>query len=212
MPRGRVPFDEEAFAEDCASGRYSQGQLAEKYGISRSLVNKIVCGRRRPDVREMIDAARQAARQRTKCRLTALLEKAVATIERSLDRPLDSVTLAAAREVLDRALGGSRRSRSLEPKPTAGTLARTGWAADTPSVLSELTPETRRRVMAELDGPDPDASGPEYAVPTPRAESPPPPAAPAPAAPRRANVTPSEGKHKRAAILSAYKAKRCGQR
>ncbi|HUS90198.1 MAG TPA: hypothetical protein VM695_00065, partial [Phycisphaerae bacterium] len=71
--RERKPFDELQFAEDWAEGRLRQRELAERYGLSLSTVKKITCGQRRPRIAEMIQAARQEARDRCELRLTRLL-------------------------------------------------------------------------------------------------------------------------------------------
>ncbi len=145
---GRVhkPFDELQFAEDWAEGRLRQRDLAERYGLSLSTVKKITCGQRRPRIAEMIQAARQEARDRCERRLTRLLETATATLERVMLEGPASAAVAAAREVLRRALDAPKAAEAEEAK------RKTKEKPPRPTGPWELTisPETRRKAELEF--------------------------------------------------------------
>jgi hypothetical protein len=118
MPRKRIAMDEDAFVEDCASGLYTHRQLASRYGISLSLVRKILSGQRRPELVRRIAPDIDVGSQRAQRRLVALADKAMGVLSRAMDGPPTEATLAAARVVLDLALGEPGA-----PEPKAGEQA-----------------------------------------------------------------------------------------
>jgi transcriptional regulator with XRE-family HTH domain len=145
MARQRVKVDEVALAGDFVTGMYSQSELAAKYGLSRSAVEKIVSGRRRPDVQRMIETARQAAAGRAKERLAELLSPALGVLARAMEGEPSARAISAAKAVLDRTLGRP------VPAGAAGAWA-TGVVQDCrhgPD-LTDLSPETKRLVLREL--------------------------------------------------------------
>jgi hypothetical protein len=145
MARQRVKVDEVALAGDFVTGMYTQSELAAKYGLSRSAVEKIVSGRRRPDVQRMIETARQAAAGRAKERLAELLSPALGVLARAMEGEPSGRAISAAKAVLDRTLGRP------VPAGAAGAWA-TGVVQDcrhAPDLMG-LTPETKRLVLQEL--------------------------------------------------------------
>ena len=68
-------MDEQAFAVDCASGMYTQAELARRHSISVSLARKMIAGERRPWVKKMIDEARHVALERAAHKLDGLLDE-----------------------------------------------------------------------------------------------------------------------------------------
>ena len=150
MPRRRIAFDEEAFALDHVSGRYTAEDLADKYALSHSLVKKIIAGKRRPEVRRKIDGAFSVARGRALRRLAGLQDIAIGTLANAMERGTPSAAVAAAREVLRSILGGEKaRAAALAAEAQPLCPACQGLQRD----LSQLSPETYDRVMEELLGP-----------------------------------------------------------
>jgi transcriptional regulator with XRE-family HTH domain len=117
MSRGRIALDQESFAVDCASGLYTQEELASRHGVSKSLVNKIVSGQRRPEVRDMIDSARQEACQWAEERLTRLIRGAVGVLEAGLMGEGTHVAIRAACEILNRTIGRPALGTGLRRAP-----------------------------------------------------------------------------------------------
>ena len=150
MATQRKSFDHAGFARDSASGLYSRSALAIKYGLSGSMVKKLLAGQRRPEVREMIESARAEARLQVQTRAVELVEEAVGTLARAMRSASDAVALAAAKEVLNRAAGRSpwvpaEPERPPEPQEEDDDSFWRLWKA--------LSPETRRMVMRDLGGP-----------------------------------------------------------
>ena len=151
MSEKRTEMDEDAFVEDLASGLYTQKQLAESYGMSLSLVKKIASGQRRPDLQKQIAAARQALCRQTQRQLVGLLEAAVGVLRTAMAGPA-TPALAAAREVFNRVLGKPDPAGAVRARAAAGAPQRKWYSPDSPSLL-DLSPETKRLVLKELNGP-----------------------------------------------------------
>jgi len=149
MSGKRIELDEEAFAADWASGMYTQGNMAARYGVSLSLVKKITSGRRRPALHARIEEVRKAARRRTERGLIGLLDQAVETLKRAMAGEATATALAAAKEVLNRAMGRVEASAKAAP-PTPPPVHR----PVRPTIL-DLSPELKRQVLIELGGPVP---------------------------------------------------------
>jgi len=147
-------MDEDAFVEDFASGLYTQKQLAESYGISLSLVKKIALGQRRPDLQDRIAAARQALCRQAQQQLVGLLDVAMGALRTAMGGPA-APALAAAREVFNRVLGKPDPAAAVRARAAAEAPQRKWYPPDSPSLV-DLSPETKRLVLKELNGSGPD--------------------------------------------------------
>ena len=54
--RRQRKYDDEAVAQDLACGEFTAAQIAERHGLSASMVAKIACGVTRPDIQERVKA------------------------------------------------------------------------------------------------------------------------------------------------------------
>jgi len=147
----RSEIDEELLAADLASGFYTQKKLAERHGVSVSLVGKIARGQRRPGIAQQVERIRYAVVARADRRLAGLVEPALDVLAAALRGEATPTALRAAQEVLNRALGKAGAKR---PPQT---------------VKQELNPlklsmRLQRMIAAELGGPTDDAS---WTVPPP---------------------------------------------
>ena len=143
MPRKRIAIDPVVFIADYIGGKFTVRQLAARHGISESLAGKIIRGERRPELAKLIDKAIEAYGLRIQRRLTALRELAVKRLERAVLHDEGSLGLAAAKEILN---------RTMPDKPAKEPR----WPYQRPpghSIMMELSPETKRRVLKELGGP-----------------------------------------------------------
>ena len=142
----KIPFNEDAFVDDHVSGGLTVRQLAARHGLSYSLAEKILRGRRRPELARRIDAACDAATGRLARRLTHLGATAVGALERAMAGEPSSVSIAAAREVL---------SRVLDKKPPTEPpgLDCRGRSHPFEGSLMDLSPSTKRLIAEELGGP-----------------------------------------------------------
>ena len=148
MSNHRISLDTDAFVSDYVSGKFTIGQLAERYGISRSLVEKILNGRRRPEVAKMIRQSLSAARRRTRSRLTFVQDKAVETLCRAMDGQNNAAAVAAARDVLTRSLPDAAAD-----EPPADDTYPDEWPDPLGPSLTQLSPELKTKVLEELGGP-----------------------------------------------------------
>ena len=148
MPKRRDDFDERAFAADAAAGAFTQAELAARHGISPSHVGKIMCGTRRPHVREMVAQAREAHLGRARRRLAGLVGEAVGALEAAMGGGSGAAAVAAAREVLRRTLGEVPPA-ARQPQESREDMSSPGLER----ALRDLSPETKRLVLHELGGP-----------------------------------------------------------
>ena len=203
MGRKRIAMDEESFVVDCAAGFLTYAQLGAKYGISRHLAGRIARGERRCELGERIAAAKAAAKTCAERELTRLAGKAVDALRVALAGPPSTLSVAAAREVLNRVLGRTQSAAGLASTARAAAAA----PAEPPRrrSLMDLSPETKELVVAELGGPTGEAADMPYdELPEPplrRYDEPPPPfdepPQTAPAARRQGPLPPSVSLPKR---------------
>jgi transcriptional regulator with XRE-family HTH domain len=168
MPRKRTALDEESFAADSASGLYTQKELAERHGVSESLVGKIARGQRRPEVREMVAAARDQACQRIQDRLTKLMDRAVGVLERAMSGKGSHLAIRAASEVLNRTIGrpapaGRAGQADKSDRKTAGYYGTSAiWdCRQDPRWLNAQGPDDEDDEDDEDDGKGPRDKGPQ---------------------------------------------------
>jgi len=145
MAAKRIEFDQQAFVLDYVSGRMTLPRLAAKYGISTSLASKIVSGQRRPEVVEMIEEALESDRRQTQHELVRLQRAAMRTLGKAMTGEPTGVSIAAAREVLKRTMPQDPAPLSIPPAVRERRERS----------LVDLSPETKRLVLEELDGPLP---------------------------------------------------------
>jgi transcriptional regulator with XRE-family HTH domain len=143
----RKGLDETAFVADVAEGGYSRAQLAERHDISRGYVDDLLAGRRRPRIARHLAELRRIGEAELRHRLRRLRDKAVETLDAAMDGETSTTALNAAKEILNRTLPAGESSD--DDDPTAGVD------------LTELSPATRRRVLAELGGPTDEDDAPD---------------------------------------------------
>ena len=155
MTPPKSSLDVYAFARDAAGGHMTQRELAERHGISRATVRRLLAGGRSGRVARLVAELRadllKTARLQARRQLARLGGKAVGALEQAMDKPHTSVALGAAKEVLHRVLDETDDERLDRP------------AEETPS-LAGLSPQTRRLVLEELGGPqddEPSDDGPQ---------------------------------------------------
>lgn len=94
----------ERFAQDAADGTFTQRQLAEKYGLSRSHVGCIIRGEYRKPVARRIREILEHIRQSCLRLLGSRLQQAVATLVSQLTHKDARIAQSAAKKVLDMGL------------------------------------------------------------------------------------------------------------
>jgi transcriptional regulator with XRE-family HTH domain len=140
MPTKLAEIDSYAFANDVVSGRYTRRQIAERHGISPSLVAKIVHGKRRPDVTEAIGELLDATDEEIRHKWLRLRGDAVDTLAKAMRGEATGPAVTAAKEVLNRT--------DSESAPDADL------SAHIEQTLMDLSEKTKRLVIEELDGPE----------------------------------------------------------
>lgn len=171
-PRQRT-LDDRRFVDDYLSGQFTYSQLAERHGLSLSMVGKVIRGERRPRVAELIAAMADAASRQAKARLTGLLNKAINVLTAAMDRPGTPASLAAARLIITRGLADPGRDR---PARGRGSW-REYWSPPPPP----QPPRPRRRITLKDVPPDlidepgwlPTEPGPYGGRPPPSVQAPP---------------------------------------
>ena len=142
-------YDDEALVTAIAAGEMSYSQIARKLGISRTLVQAVARGERRPMLYERIQAASVAFREQG-CRLasrmvTPAIGRLVQLIGPTSDAPAE-VQRKAAVDLLKFAFGHGLVGRSL-----AGFACQWG-NTDEPAFFG-LSPQLREQVLSELGAP-----------------------------------------------------------
>jgi len=117
MTRKRIPFDQKQFARDYLSGQYEVASLAEKHGISESLAYKVITGERRPEVAEAIRRARDADTEQLRIVLDHLRCDALDMLRRAVGGGVSGAGIAAAKEILRRAMPAEPPRRRLAQLP-----------------------------------------------------------------------------------------------
>jgi len=144
----KICFDEEAFVADHVSGGLTIRQLAERYGLSYSLVEKILRGQRRPAIARRIDEAFDRSTGRLARQLTHLGGDALGALDRAMKGKAMGAAVLAAREVLSRVLGDKPGAEPL-PRRHPVRLESEMWKR----TLADLSPSTKLLVLEELGGP-----------------------------------------------------------
>jgi hypothetical protein len=101
----RLSFDEQAFVADCASGFYTHGQLAQRYGMSPHTAGKIARGQRRRGIRGQVESARQATRLRTERAICERADRVVAMLDELMAGDDKRLAFAVCRELLHHLVG-----------------------------------------------------------------------------------------------------------
>jgi len=140
MPAKRKEIDSCAFVEDVVSCNFTYRQLARKYQISHSLVEKMVRGERRPAIAEAIIQLIEDAIKDTPGNWRLLRRRAIKTLGAAMKGQVGGTAVTAAKEVLNRS----------EPEPDADNAL----PAALERTLMSLSDETKRRVLKELGGPE----------------------------------------------------------
>ena len=166
-------YNEDLLVELIADGRLTQGQIAEKVGISRRTVWRIEHGLSRPELQRKIAAVmegyRQAAIRAAARHMTNLIEKQVQVAMSG-----DGETARKCREFLLKTLMLSipeQASKAPPPEPAVDEEAQKAQAEKVASglrfhrMLGNLTAESRDRMIEELGGPCDNTPQGQYAEP-----------------------------------------------
>ena len=141
-------LDEEQFVQDFIGGKFAPAALAVRHGKSLARINDILAGRTNKRVLARIEHAITCRRQRTLRQLASLQDDAVKAMEKAVRGQADTVSLSAAKEILNRSL-----DIELPGEPRAGRNSTARPASFAPA---KLPPEAKRRILNELDGPRPE--------------------------------------------------------
>jgi len=115
MPKRRIELDEKQFVRSYLSGRHNIRELAGQFGLSESFARKIICGDRRPEIAKAIDQGRDARARRLEVSLTSLGDDAIGLLGKALEGEPTGSAIAAAREVLRRALPPEQPKKKMLP-------------------------------------------------------------------------------------------------
>lgn len=148
QPKLQNRLDEDQFVQDFIEGKFTLADLAKKHDRTLKQVNDILAGRNRKWVLARIEHAIAWGRQRTLRQLAALQDDAVSAMARAVKGQADTVSLTAAKEILNRSL-------EIEP-PSVPKAGRNSTAKPASVSPAKLPREAKRRILAELDGPQPE--------------------------------------------------------
>lgn len=137
------------FVDDFVEGKLTLIQLADRHDRTPREIDDILAGRKHKRVRAGIEKAMAGRRDMTIRQLALLQDDAVAAMARAVRGQADTVSLSAAREILSRSLNAS--------EPPALKAGRSESSRPAPPRPAKLGPDQKRRVLAQLDGPPPEA-------------------------------------------------------
>ncbi len=140
-------LDEDLFVQDFIGGKFAPASLAAKHGKSLAQINDILAGRTHKRALARIENAITCRRQRTLRQLASLQDDAVKAMEKAVRGQADTVSLSAAKEILNRSL-----EVELPSEPRSG---RKPTAKPESFAPARLPREAKRRILTELDGPQP---------------------------------------------------------
>ena len=134
-------YNDELLIADLAEGQLTYGQIGERHGLSASQVGRIARGVNRPELQTEILAAAAGVREQARRLGATLARTAWARLGRLVSAAdvADEVQRKAAVDILKMAH---------DTPPPAAAKAKTG------PDLTGLSEDTRRRVLAELGGPE----------------------------------------------------------
>ena len=144
--KSRFKLDEERFVQDVVAGRLGPADLAARHKVSLMYVSAVLAGRKRHRILRRIEQSLACECRSSLWRLVSLQRDAIKALENAVKSEPGSTSLAAAKEIMN---------RSLEIEKLVSTKA----PADRPaaSLPVRLPQEAKQRVLAELDGPQPEA-------------------------------------------------------
>jgi len=145
-PQNRL--DEERFVQDFIGGKFAPAALAARHGRTPAQINDILAGRSCKRVLSRIQHAMSCRRERTLRQLASLQDDAVIAMEKAVRGQADTVSLSAAKEILNRSL-----DIELPGSPRAGRKSPARRASFAPA---RIPPKAKRRILTELDGPQPE--------------------------------------------------------
>lgn len=137
-------YDEELVVTLLAKGELTYAQIAKRVGITESMVGKIARGESRKDLYGRICRRIRQFRRRT-CRLVASWQPNVLKKHIAVGIESDGETARKCREFLLKPILEGPEMR--EPDDDGGE-AWHGW-----DIYSELSEQTKRRIVEELGGP-----------------------------------------------------------
>ena len=137
-------YDEDELVMDLAEGQLSYREIAAKHGISVRYVGYLIEGKRRPELQGRIEASAMAIRRQARRlggRLTRTAWARLGTLAAAEKGVADETQRKAAVDILKIAQADG------QDDPRKHT---SGPGAD----LTDLSDETKAKVLAELGGPD----------------------------------------------------------
>ena len=152
-------YDEDLMVELIACGDVTHGEIAERVGVSRRTVWRIVHGHSRPDLQRKIADTVDGYRRET-IRMAAKWMKPLLSKQIKVALEEDGETSRKCREFLlktfmlalpDQAAKAAKTAAKHTPDPEG---CRQLHGAALYNSLAELSPELKGQIIAELDGPD----------------------------------------------------------
>jgi len=143
--RGNHQVDQDCFVADVVERRLGPAELARRHRQSVEDVHAILAGRKYRRIARRIELALACERQQARWRLAALQADAVQALEDAVRGKPSAASLSAAKEILSLAAGDEKpKAKSGRRKPKRR-----------PGAMSKMPGETKRRILAELGGPQP---------------------------------------------------------
>ncbi|MFW6145727.1 MAG: hypothetical protein ACOC7R_00170 [Planctomycetota bacterium] len=136
-------YDDDLLIADLAEGQLTYAQIGRRHGLSASQVGKIARGVHRPELQAEILAAAAGVREQAQRLGATLARTAWARLGRLVSAAdvADEIQRKAAVDIL-------KMADHAAPPPAPPGKGQTG------PDLTGLSDETRRRILAELGGPD----------------------------------------------------------
>ena len=155
-----MDYDEDLMVELIAGGDVSQTEIAERVGVSRRTVWRIANGQSRPDLQQKIADTVEGYRRET-IRLAAKFMKPILKKQIEVALEGDGETARKCREFLLKTFmlaapeQAAKRLRLATTSSQESASKRDSSGPRVPSLpsLTELSPELKRQVVAELGGP-----------------------------------------------------------
>ena len=146
-------LDEDRFVRDVLDGQLGPAELADKYGRSLLQISAVLAGRRHRRILRRIDQALACECRRTLWRLVSLQGEAIKALENAVKSQPGTASLAAAKEILNRSMDIEQSGAGMAAQNSADRPA----AREGPPGPVRLPQEAKRRILTELDGPQPEA-------------------------------------------------------
>ena len=108
--------NQQRFIDLYVTGQYTQQKLAQLLDVH---INTIRAWLSKPEIDECITAIQSAQHKQVGVQLKAMTNKAINTMNKLMDSPIDGVALQAAKDILDR--GGHKAKQEIKKEVTVTT-------------------------------------------------------------------------------------------